>query len=290
MRRLALLLILLFFSSCTHPLMQGAASKSEKRVALVVANQNYPTKALDNPFNDAKAIIKTLRGLDFEVIYAHDTSYQGFDQALKRFQAKIDENTTAFFYFSGHANTLQTNSSELFFLMVEHQEDVLVSIHKLYETLRKSKAKNSIVCIDACRNNTYAKAATRGMKYRGVGFHGVKQRGRFEDEPLAQKRKLIIKDNYSYKRPQSIIISYATHLNEQAHDAGKTNPHLSPYANYLSQHLKDERGSILEIFRRIRIKMEREFDGTQSNMEESYLLDNIYLQLPRAIGSPTIPG
>ena len=289
MRRLVLFLMLLLLTSCIQPSMIDKIKK-EKRLALVIANQNYPTNALDNPFNDAKAIIKTLRKLDFKVTYVQDTTYQTFHHTLAEFGSQIDENTTSFIYFSGHANTLQSNSNELFFLMVEPNDDVLVSIHKIYEMFRKTNAVNNIIAIDACRNNRYASSTPKGVKYRGVGFQSRKRTGTFDDEPLTQKRKLIIKNNYSYKLPRSLVVSYATHPNEQAHDAGKINPNLSPYAHYLSEHLDDEKGSVIEIFRRVRIKMQREFDDTQSNLEENNLHDNIYLQLPRAMGSPTMPG
>jgi len=128
-------------------ILNGCAT-SQNRVALVVGNQNYTTKALKNPLNDAKRVSQRLQSLGFDVVMAQDTSKEEFEEALKAFQSKINPQTTTFFYFSGHANTLHPNSNETFMLMVDSDKEVLVSIHKLYETLRKAKAKNNIIAID----------------------------------------------------------------------------------------------------------------------------------------------
>ena len=89
-----ILVLFIFFLGCSTDI---PVQKSEKRVALVIGNQNYPTKRLKNPINDAKEIAKVLKRLNFDVIYLTDVSQKRFDLALKEFKSKIDKNTLTFF-------------------------------------------------------------------------------------------------------------------------------------------------------------------------------------------------
>jgi len=250
-------------------ILNGCAT-SQNRVALVVGNQNYTTKALKNPLNDAKRVSQRLQSLGFDVVMAQDTSKEEFEEALKAFQSKINPQTTTFFYFSGHANTLHPNSNETFMLMVDSDKEVLVSIHKLYETLRKAKAKNNIIAIDACQNYTSKDSNDKKGLYRGYDF-----------EVVRTTLPRVIDQSYSYKEPTSTIKSYATRINEQAHDAGLHDSSLSPYAYYLVRHLDDEKIPIETVFRRIRNAMHKDYRGTQENFESGALMNAIYLQPKR---------
>ncbi|MEA2027678.1 MAG: caspase family protein [Campylobacterota bacterium] len=269
MRSLVMVLIGFIFVGCTP---------QYNRVALVVGNQSYPTKALQNPINDAKSISKTLKSLGFDVLMLTDLSKEGFDRALARFQSKIDGNTTTFFYFSGHANTLHPNSNETFMVMVDRDKEVLVSIHKLYETLRKAKAKNNIIAIDACQSYSNKNAKVSKELYRGYDLSVVKTQ-------LPRE----IDQGYSYKKPVSTIQSYATRINELAHDAGIHDKSLSPYAYYLSRHLDDEEIPIEMVFRRIRQAMQKDYHGSQENFESGALMHSIYLQPKRKENSSVNP-
>jgi len=276
------LVIVIFLSACGGLHTPQSTNKKENRVALVIANQHYTTNPLINPINDAKAITRTLKKLGFEVIYEEDVSQTGFHQALQKFKSKINRETTTLFYFSGHANTIQNNSTETFFQMVDKKKNVIVSIHKLYETLREANGKNNIVCIDACRNyvKTTNDTTTNGVRYRGVDFH--------KSEYDATR---IIDSHYPSTFPNSTLLSYATFPNEEARDSGIHDPSTSPYAYYLSRYLDDEDVSILEVFRRVREKMNEDFNGKLKNSEgENSLIHGVFLQDKRAIGSPTIPG
>jgi len=253
-------------------LFLGCSSQHSKRIALVVGNQNYSTKALKNPINDAKAVSKTLKALGFDVLMLSDLTQKGFDQALKRFQSRIDMQSTTFFYFSGHANTLHANSNETFLVMVDRDKEVLVSIHKLYEVLQKANAKNNIIAIDACQN--YTQSRDKNQKGRGV-FRGYD----FKVETTTLPR--VIDNQYSYKEPSSTIKSYSTRINEKAHDVGKHNQRLSPYAFYLTRHLDDEEIPIQEVFRRVRKGMNQDYSGLQVNFESGALDHNIWLQPKR---------
>lgn len=275
MRFIVFIFIFLLGCSTNIPIQE-----SEKRVALVIGNQNYPTKRLKNPINDSKEIAKVLRKLSFDVIYLTDISQKQFDLALKDFKSKIDKNTLTFFYFSGHGNTMHKNSTETFLIMVEQKRDVWISIHKLYKTLNQAGARNNIISIDACQDYKRIK----NNKDNSKSLYRTGYRVDYGDGAVNLKR--IIDDKYSYKRPPSTIISYSAEPNERANDRGIRNPNMSPYTYYLTKYIDDEEIPITEVFRRVRKDMLIELKGKQRNSETNGLRDNIWLQPAKAMPSP----
>lgn len=272
-----IIVIFIFLLGCSNNI---PIKNPEKRVALVIGNQNYPTKRLKNPIKDAKEITKVLRKLNFEVIYLTDVSQKKFDLALKKFKSKIDKNTLTFFYFSGHGNTLQKNSNEVFLSMVEQKRDVLVSIYKLYEVLNKAEARNNIISIDACQDY---QANKNDKNSKGILYRTGYRPGSFNRKKILKR---VVDDKYSSTKPSSILISYSTEPNERAKDSGVNNPLMSPYAYYLVKYIDDEEIPITEVFRRVRNDMSEESKGKQRNLETHLLKDNIYLQPKKAMPSP----
>ncbi|MEA2028465.1 MAG: caspase family protein [Campylobacterota bacterium] len=268
MRILVSIIFIFIFIGCTNTI-------NKNRVALVIGNQNYPSKStLTNPIHDSKAMKKRLENLGFDVIYGKDISYQEFDRLLKEFQFKINQDSTTFFYFAGHGNTLQANSNETFLAMVDKKESVVVSIFKLYSLLREANPKNSIVAIDSCRD------------YSGTNGGSSVYRGQLvRDEKIPSR----VVRGYSPKKPNSIIISYATEPNEKASDKGVHNKNMSPYAYYLDRHLDDEEIPIQEVFRRVRNGMSRDFNGTQRSSAVDLLKNNIWLQPKRKVTAKANP-
>ncbi|MBN2826242.1 MAG: caspase family protein [Campylobacterales bacterium] len=267
MKSIVLMMVIFLFAGCS--------SNNQKRVALVIGNQNYPSKsALANPIGDSKAMKKRLEALGFDVIYGKDISYQQFEMLLKTFQSKLNKETTAFFYFAGHGNTLQANSNETFLAMVDKKESVLVSIFKLYTILREANPKDAIVAIDSCQD------------YSGIDNKRGVYRGKLvRDEKIPSR---IVK-GFSPQKPNSIIISYATQPNEKASDKGVHNTNMSPYAYYLNRHLDDEEIPIQEVFRRVRKAMHRDFEGKQRSSAVDLLQNNIWLQPKRKVTAKINP-
>ncbi len=272
-----IIVIFIFLLGCSNNI---PIKNPEKRVALVIGNQNYPTKKLANPINDAKEITKILKKLNFDVIYLTDVSQKKFNLALEKFKSKIDPNTLTFFYFSGHGNTIHKNSTETFLIMVEQNRDVWVSIHKLYEVLNQAGARNNIISIDACQDYKKGKNNKDSKGLYRTGYKVIN----YEDGTINLKK--IIDDKYSYKRPPSTIISYSAEPNEKAKDSGLKDPKMSPYAYYLVKYLDNESIPIAEVFRRVRKGMLNDFKGTQRNSETNGLKENIWLQPAKAMPSP----
>ena len=250
--------------------------KPLKRVALVIGNKDYKVlKKLKNPINDAEAMKDVLEDLGFDTTLALNVGYKNFNRLLKEFRLKIDNNTIVFFYFAGHANTLQRNSSEAYLAMIEEEGNVsLVSLYRLYETFIKSNARYNIVAIDACRN--YQKSDNEALVSRGANWREV-----IFDEGNVLKPNILLDNNYSSTFPPSTLISYATMHNQKAYDRGVNDPSHSPYAKALINHLADEEIPIEVVFKRVRSDLIKELKGKQINLEESSLEKNLWLQPKR---------
>ncbi len=274
--RLTIFLIFFLFIGCATKSKDRVIIKPLKRVALVIGNKDYRIlKKLENPINDAKAVKKVLEDLGFDTTLAINVGYKNFNELLKKFKLKIDNNTMVFFYFAGHANTLQRNSSEEFLAMIEEDNNLsLVSLYRLYETFIKSNARYNIVAIDACRNyqeNDKEVLLSRGTNLRDVVF----------DEGSVLKSNVLLDNHYTSDFPPSTLISYATMHNQKAYDRGVNDPSHSPYAKALINHLADEEIPIEVVFKRVRSDLIKELKGKQINLEESSLEKNIWLQPKR---------
>jgi len=279
LRVIIILSMILFFTGCSG---KHIVKNKEKRVARIIGNQHYPDRALKNSIHDAQAIAKRLKKINFKaenIILKTDIDYKEFYKSLDDFKNKLDENSIAFFYFSGHANTLQRNSTNSFLAMVDNDKNVLVSIHKIYDILTKAKARHNIICIDACRDFS---GSPKKNSQKGVVFRDMNWR---EEKELP----IIIKDNDHYNTPTSTIVSFASNINEGARDEGLIDKTHSPYARYLIKHLNDKEDiPVSEMFNRIRVDMRKELHDEQRNSEIDMLEGNPWLNPKKAETPATV--
>ncbi|SFV59980.1 hypothetical protein MNB_SV-12-1250 [hydrothermal vent metagenome] len=276
MRLVMFFIVLLLFMSCSSKV--AITDKKVKRVALVIGNQDYGDNSLLNPINDAIGIKETLERIGFSVTLKKNLTLSQFYQALDEFKEKIEPNNTiVFLYFAGHGNTVK-NSKEEHLMMTDKGEKVLVSIHKIYEFLDKTEARHNIVVIDACRDyqNSYTSVdKAKANKYisSARNFRGNFSVGR----KIEEKEFVIYDNNCSDKFPRSTIVSYATNFNQMAKDWSIHDENHSPYSRQLIKYLDDEEIPIEEVFRRVRVALMAETNGTQMNTEEISLEKNVWL-------------
>ena len=279
-----MLFFIFMLLACSH--QPNMKNKVSKKVALVIGNQQYVSNELENPVNDARGISETLKKIGFDVTLLEDTTLHELNEALEELKSKIEpEKTIVFIYFAGHGNTLQKNSSEQFLMMTDKEKIVLVSIFKFYDFLERVKARHSIVAIDACRdyqqhyialnhkNNSQSLKNFRG-NFSVKGFRAGNIR---YDDGIKKDVKVLLDNDYSYKLPNSSLVSYATEHNQKAKDWSIHDVHHSPYCYALMEHLDDEEVPIEEVFRRVRVSILKETKRKQSNSEEMKLEKNIWL-------------
>jgi uncharacterized caspase-like protein len=139
----------------------SAAAPAGKRYALVIGNATYVNASpLANPVNDARAVCKTLKELQFDVDCRENVTRRGgFKQAISDFTHKIKPADVALFYFAGHGVEL---NGENFLIPTEASirskadvEDETVRVNFVYDELSAAKALLSIIILDACRDNPF---------------------------------------------------------------------------------------------------------------------------------------
>src|SRR6059058_846659 len=81
----------------------AAPAQAEKRVALVIGNNDYKNvPKLQKAVNDARTMGDALKQLGFTVMVAENQSRQAFSQTLLAFDKAVEPGDTAFFFFAGH--------------------------------------------------------------------------------------------------------------------------------------------------------------------------------------------
>ena len=139
---------------------------SRRLHALVIGNGTYQnTTQLSNPANDAEDLSRLLETCGFTVIQKTDSSHQDMDLALEKFQDVLEESDVALFFFAGHGVQIK-GENYLAGVDVKVRDEVSVkhsslALNKVIEVMEASNCETSIVILDACRDNPFARAWTR---------------------------------------------------------------------------------------------------------------------------------
>jgi len=152
-------------------LAQAAPAHAEKRVALVIGNNDYRNvPKLQKAVNDARTMGDTLKQLGFTVMVAENQTRQAFSQTLLQFDATIQPGDTAFFFFAGHGFEI---AGQNFLLPTdvpaarEGQEELVrdasILADRIVERLQRRGTRTAILVFDACRNNPFERSGTRAV-------------------------------------------------------------------------------------------------------------------------------
>jgi len=244
---------------------------AESRVALVIGNSAYESVGqLANPANDANAITKALRATNFEVQTLTDLTRLNMGRALSAFANTVaakGKDTVVLVFYAGHGLQIEGEN----YLVptdakIEREADVplatmrLADLMKALETL---SSKMRIVVLDACRNNPFATL----QKTTGRG--------------------LAIVD-----APSGSMVAYSTSPGAEALDGTGTN---SPYAAALVDVMREPGLAIEQVFKSVRLKVNKLTDGRQVPWESSSLTENFAFIPPAPgqeiakVGPPPLP-
>ncbi len=158
---LAILLLGLLFG--------GGAWAADKRVALVIGNNDYRSVTrLEKAGNDARSVGNELRRLGFEVISVSNGSQKRMNQAINEFSQKASGGGIGVFFFAGHG--MQINNQN-FLLPVDFElpndandvADQSISLQGVQDKLAEARVRFSLLVIDACRDNPLPKKAGRSL-------------------------------------------------------------------------------------------------------------------------------
>jgi hypothetical protein len=149
----------------------AAPAQAEKRVALVVGNNDYRNvPKLQKAVNDARTMGDSLKQLGFSVMVAENQNRQAFSETLLAFDRAVGPGDTAFFFYAGHGFEIAGQN----FLLptdvpaaTEGQEELVrdasVLADRVIERLQNKKVRTAILVFDACRNNPFERAGTRAV-------------------------------------------------------------------------------------------------------------------------------
>jgi formylglycine-generating enzyme required for sulfatase activity len=142
----------------------------EKRIALVIGNSDYTQGPLKNPVNDARAMRARLEGLGFDVILRENLKSREISSVYREFRNKITPGAVALVFYAGHG--VQFKGQNYFPAIdsdINSEEDVplqSLNLGNLLDNMEEAKAGVSLVFLDACRDNPFARkfrSASRGL-------------------------------------------------------------------------------------------------------------------------------
>jgi len=172
----ALAFILLF--SLLLPAQDRAIAvvpSGERRVALLIGNDNYSGIPLKNAVNDAKAMGTALKELAFEVEVVTNADRRGEDRAVDRFISRLGVNSVGLFFYAGHGIQVEGENYLLgvdFVATTEEDAKYLgLPVSLVMDRLQKAKARLSVVILDACRDNPFrgSRGTNRGLAVMNAG-------------------------------------------------------------------------------------------------------------------------
>jgi poly(3-hydroxybutyrate) depolymerase/tetratricopeptide (TPR) repeat protein len=142
-----------------------------RRVALVIGNDRYENlPPLQKAVNDARAVRERLAKIGFEVIHVENANRRTMNQKLAELTGKIGRGDTAFFFFAGHGIAIRDTN---YLLPVdtpqarEGQEGLVtreaIGADVILDALQDRGAKVSLLVLDACRDNPFKTANSRGV-------------------------------------------------------------------------------------------------------------------------------
>ena len=248
----------------TLPTSAPIVIPADERVALVIGNSRYEdASSLPNTLNDARAIAEGLRGLGFTVERGIDLDGRETEAALRRFSRMLEDADVGLFYYAGHG--LQVNGANYILPVdaeIERESDLLFDAVQLNSVLRllEERPRTSLVFLDACRDNPFARNLARNMR--------ASSRAIDVGSGLAQMQSGI-----------GTLIAYATQPNNVALD-GTEGGRNSPFTQALVDHIATPGIEVRQMLSRVRKAVIEETDGAQVPWDHSSLIGDFYFVAP----------
>ncbi len=156
---------------------QPTFAQERPRLALLLANQDYPTEpgALRRPHADADALAAALAELAFDVTVVRDADAEGMEAAIADFAIALSSagpDAVGFFYFAGHGAVATVRGERRNFMLpsgapvataVEAAQRG-VNFERQVDALEAAGAGIMFVVYDACRNTLTRAAGVRGFQ------------------------------------------------------------------------------------------------------------------------------
>jgi uncharacterized caspase-like protein len=152
---------------------QSTPIDSPKRFALIVGNSGYVEmgKLEGRPLNDVEDMAQRLKALGF-MVFKHEnlSDKQAFEKAFQQFGRQARGGEVALFFYAGHGVEVDGENYVIpTGAALQQKEDVRYEafpVSRVLEEFRELGAKNSVILLDACRENPF-RSWSRGDGNRG---------------------------------------------------------------------------------------------------------------------------
>jgi Caspase domain len=245
--------------------VQGRGSTGgERRVALVIGNAAYDSAPLRNPVNDARAMATTLRTLGFEVTALENAALTDMKRAIDDFGDSLRSGGgVGLFYFSGHG--IQINGRNFIIpvgVRVKGERDVeyeSVDVGRVLGKMEDAGNRMNLVILDACRDNPFA----RSFRSAASGLASI-------------------------EAASGTFVAYATAPGRTADDGTGAN---GLYTEQLVRYMRTPGLKVEDVFKLVRIDVEKSSGGKQVPWESSSLKGDFYFSgVPVEAALPTPPS
>jgi Caspase domain len=140
-----------------------SAPIKERRLALVIGNSDYPFAPLRNSVNDARDFAVALKDSGFEVTILENARLRDTRNALRDFGDRLKaQGGVGLFYYAGHGMQVKGRNYLIPIAAQIEREDEIefesLDANQVLEKLDSAGNRFSIVILDACRNNPFARS------------------------------------------------------------------------------------------------------------------------------------
>jgi hypothetical protein len=236
--------------------------------ALVIGNGAYsPNVRLECPPNDAAAVAKSLRELNFHVSLGIDLTYDAAQALINEFVSLVNapSTTVSLLYYSGHGMQIY-DQNYIVSIDFDHFEDQkitkLVHVQSIVDKMTNATAVR-IVLLDACRNNADARAF--------VGGKGIV----FEKAIIINYQPLLASGLAEMRASSNTFIAFAAAPGDVAYEGLASEP-LSPFTASLVKYLDLVDLPISNLTSRVRQDVLKHTQEKQRTWDQSSLMEPFY--------------
>lgn len=164
--RAALLAAAAFFlfspAQAQRNLAVGPAGAGGERVALVIGNSAYVSRALANPVNDANDMAQALRALGFRVTVRTNATHRQMVEAISQFGNDLKRGGVGLFYYAGHGVESKGRNYLIPIGSAVDSEAALqfeaVDANRVLAYMEEAGNPVNVMILDACRDNPFGRS------------------------------------------------------------------------------------------------------------------------------------
>jgi hypothetical protein len=139
------------------------------RKALLIGNQTYAERPLDNPKKDATDLAATLRKMGFEVTVYTDLDRVKMERAIDAYVSTLGPKDISLFYFSGHGFMDEGNNYLMPIGMRSDSRSEAIGLNINIEKMSHRSPLLNVIIIDACRDFPFGSNRRGGLADVNIG-------------------------------------------------------------------------------------------------------------------------